>query len=98
MKMYVAGQWLDKAQTIEVRNSYDNSLIDTVPRADATDVERALQSAERGAKAMARLTSFERWKILHTAAEKIDRKSTRLNSSHSQISYAVFCLKKQNCT
>src|SRR2546430_4234449 len=25
-----------------------------------------------------------------------DRKSTRLNSSHSQISYAVFCLKKQN--
>src|SRR5688572_31382303 len=26
----------------------------------------------------------------------IDRKSTRLNSSHSQISYAVFCLKKKN--
>src|SRR2546430_13475638 len=30
----------------------------------------------------------------------LDRKSTRLNSSHSQISYAVFCLKKkkQACT
>src|SRR2546430_10665382 len=27
-----------------------------------------------------------------------DRKSTRLNSSHSQISYAVFCLKKKNST
>src|SRR2546430_12149365 len=27
---------------------------------------------------------------------KIDRKSTRLNSSHSQISYAVFCLKQTN--
>src|SRR2546430_11989497 len=26
----------------------------------------------------------------------IDRKSTRLNSSHSQISYGVFCLKKKN--
>src|SRR2546430_13482453 len=26
-----------------------------------------------------------------------DRKSTRLNSSHSQISYAVFCLTKKNC-
>ena len=25
----------------------------------------------------------------------VDRKSTRLNSSHSQISYAVFCLKKK---
>src|SRR3989338_9404878 len=31
------------------------------------------------------------WTTLH----KADRKSTRLNSSHSSISYAVFCLKKQ---
>src|SRR5688572_31880386 len=28
----------------------------------------------------------------------LDRKSTRLNSSHSQISYAVFCLKKKKRT
>src|SRR2546430_10002207 len=28
-------------------------------------------------------------------AQRRDRKSTRLNSSHSQISYAVFCLKKK---
>src|SRR5206468_7508826 len=28
----------------------------------------------------------------------LDRKSTRLNSSHDQISYAVFCLKKKNNT
>src|SRR2546427_4323584 len=28
-------------------------------------------------------------------SDLIDRKSTRLNSSHSQISYAVFCLKKK---
>src|SRR2546427_4945623 len=30
--------------------------------------------------------------------EDRDRKSTRLNSSHSQISYAVFCLKKKTTT
>src|SRR2546430_11730177 len=40
-------------------------------------------------------------KTIRTAIERlksgrVDRKSTRLNSSHSQISYAVFCLKKQN--
>src|SRR2546430_9299677 len=29
-------------------------------------------------------------------ARALDRKSTRLNSSHRQISYAVFCLKKKN--
>src|SRR2546430_9003763 len=32
---------------------------------------------------------------VEVVAEREDRKSTRLNSSHSQISYAVFCLKKK---
>src|SRR2546430_4038423 len=32
------------------------------------------------------------------ALQSEDRKSTRLNSSHSQISYAVFCLKKKKNT
>src|SRR5688572_30965471 len=32
---------------------------------------------------------------IEPALELRDRKSTRLNSSHSQISYAVFCLKKK---
>src|SRR2546430_13420325 len=31
----------------------------------------------------------------HLHSDRADRKSTRLNSSHSQISYAVFCLKKK---
>src|SRR2546427_3531177 len=31
----------------------------------------------------------------HPGHDRPDRKSTRLNSSHSQISYAVFCLKKK---
>src|SRR5205085_12505572 len=35
---------------------------------------------------------------LQAALAGIDRKSTRLNSSHSQISYAVFCLKKKKKT
>src|SRR5258707_5039780 len=30
--------------------------------------------------------------------QRLDRKSTRLNSSHANISYAVFCLKKKNNT
>jgi acyl-CoA reductase-like NAD-dependent aldehyde dehydrogenase len=71
MKMYVAGQWIDKSQKIEVRNSYDGSVIDTVPRAESADIERALQSAERGARAMAKLTSHERWKILRRAADRL---------------------------
>src|SRR2546430_10237089 len=37
---------------------------------------------------------FPSFNILHDLLNR-DRKSTRLNSSHSQISYAVFCLKKK---
>src|SRR2546422_2936841 len=33
--------------------------------------------------------------IANKAEERVDRKSTRLNSSHGYISYAVFCLKKK---
>src|SRR5205085_6348851 len=33
--------------------------------------------------------------IVQPEINELDRKSTRLNSSHSQISYAVFCLKKK---
>src|SRR2546427_3417680 len=40
------------------------------------------------------LSSMESWAGGQSLLER-DRKSTRLNSSHSQISYAVFCLKKK---
>src|SRR2546421_2282515 len=44
----------------------------------------------------------ERRRVRHLPArvrvERVDRKSTRLNSSHDQISYAVFCLKKKKKT
>src|SRR2546422_7377943 len=37
----------------------------------------------------------ERVQLLDVLLEDLDRKSTRLNSSHGYISYAVFCLKKK---
>src|SRR3712207_8179284 len=36
--------------------------------------------------------------LKHNQTRQEDRKSTRLNSSHANISYAVFCLKKKNKT
>src|SRR2546429_6037056 len=42
------------------------------------------------------LRNFEPRSMLHVRETKVlDRKSTRLNSSHGYISYAVFCLKKK---
>src|SRR5688572_32213605 len=48
--------------------------------------------AAGGAPADAKLAAGGERPLPHSQ----DRKSTRLNSSHSQISYAVFCLKKKN--
>src|SRR2546430_6682130 len=45
-----------------------------------------------GWRASSESQACARWRGARTG----DRKSTRLNSSHSQISYAVFCLKKKN--
>ena len=78
MKMFLEGKWTDKAKKIEVRNPYDNSVIDTVPKADGGDVERALSSAERGAKAMAQLSGYERWRILRKAADLIAARNEEL--------------------
>src|SRR2546430_5164767 len=40
-------------------------------------------------------TLVRRLELSAASERRTDRKSTRLNSSHSQISYAVFCLKKK---
>jgi glyceraldehyde-3-phosphate dehydrogenase (NADP+) len=78
MKNFIAGNWIDKTKKIEVRNPFDNSVIDTVPKADAADLERALVYAERGAKVMAKLSSYDRWKILRKAADLMAARNDEL--------------------
>src|SRR2546427_6444890 len=57
-----------------------------------------LGAAQREVPAIGLATVYRNIKQLMEAGEVQDRKSTRLNSSHSQISYAVFCLKKKKTT
>jgi acyl-CoA reductase-like NAD-dependent aldehyde dehydrogenase len=78
MKVFLAGSWVDKSNKIEVRNPFDNSIIDTVPKADSGDVETALAFAERGAKAMAKLSSYDRWRILRKTADLMAARSEEL--------------------
>src|SRR2546430_4024224 len=62
-----------------------------------TTLFRSAQRDERTARRLAahRAEQPDRLGEGVLLARKPDRKSTRLNSSHSQISYAVFCLKKK---
>src|SRR3712207_8272082 len=47
------------------------------------------------AGAFARIANSPKRGLGQTSLGRVDRKSTRLNSSHANISYAVFCLKKK---
>jgi glyceraldehyde-3-phosphate dehydrogenase (NADP+) len=78
MKMFVWGKWVDKPERVEVRNPFDGSVVDTVPRADATDVEQAIAGAVEGARAMRAMPGYERAKILRAAADLIGQRAEKL--------------------
>src|SRR2546430_4707627 len=77
---------------------------------EALRVERARADSQRASEidtvrallrtAQEKLTAQQAYLVQLRGDVKtdLDRKSTRLNSSHSQISYAVFCLKNKNGT
>ena len=78
MRMHLGGEWVDKSEKIEVLSPYDGSVVDTVPRGDASDVQKALVTAERGAEIMAKLTGYERYEILHKVSELMTDRSEEL--------------------
>ena len=84
MKIFLAGKWVDKTKKIEVKNPFDDSVLDTVPRAGADDLEKALAFAEGGAKVMAKLSSYDRWKILRKAADLMAARNEELGQTISQ--------------
>src|ERR1700754_3676613 len=69
MKMFLAGSWTDKPEKFDVRNPYDDTLIDTVPKADLGDVDRALAAAVEGARIMRNMPGYERYRILNRASQ-----------------------------
>src|SRR5690606_40426816 len=67
----------------------------SAPGATAITLGPVVLIRERGLRS-ARLRRHELVHVRQWRELGVDRKSTRLNSSHVKISYAVFCLKKQN--
>ena len=69
MKMFLAGEWVDRDKKIEVTDPYDNSLVDTVPAATSQDVETALAAAAKGYEVARKMTVYDRAQILYKAAK-----------------------------
>src|SRR3712207_7736791 len=71
--------------------SQEDSVDDREDRRVRADAER--QGDERHGREAPALKEHADG-VAHVKPDRADRKSTRLNSSHANISYAVFCLKK----
>src|SRR2546430_3992691 len=74
---------------------YTLSLHDALPISQVSPPRRWSDSAGRTSRRAKGPFPEASNKLLARRQSPSDRKSTRLNSSHSQISYAVFCLKKK---
>ena len=75
MKMYISGKWVDKSETMPVLNPFDQTVIDTVPRAGRAEVEQAITSAARGAEVMGKMTAYDRYVILRKTADLLGDRS-----------------------
>ncbi|HZA23241.1 MAG TPA: aldehyde dehydrogenase family protein, partial [Dehalococcoidia bacterium] len=78
MKMYIGGNWVDRAETMPVLNPFDQSVIDTVPRGTAADVDEAIGSAVRGATVMGKMSAYERYSILRRTADLMAQRAEDL--------------------
>src|SRR5438128_11266185 len=74
---------------------YTLSLHDALPISPADERRAAARLAPAPADDAARHPRHRRGRLPGRPRRCRDRKSTRLNSSHGSISYAVFCLKKK---
>src|SRR3712207_7183694 len=74
---------------------YTLFLHDALPISEAAGAPRAPAGRARPARRPAPRSPAGRRRRRRPAPHRRDRKSTRLNSSHANISYAVFCLKKK---
>jgi len=74
MKMLINGEWVERDKKIEVRNPFDNSLVDTVPEGTVGDVEAAMESAAIGAKIAKEMPVHQRTTILKKAAAYVEQR------------------------
>src|SRR3712207_6949082 len=76
-------------------NDTATTEIYTLSLPDALPISRTSPATTSAHRAPAGRPGGQEWTTSPSADSTQDRKSTRLNSSHANISYAVFCLKKK---
>src|SRR3712207_7705722 len=97
--MYIVFFLNDTATTeIYTLSLLDALPISTVPAAlKGSELAEQLEQIKVSPQPLSIDEMSKIWSAVNAHYRPTDRKSTRLNSSHANISYAVFCLKKKTC-
>src|SRR5690554_663121 len=106
ISLFVAGMWLISSLNLSfaertMSEQRERQIADTF-HASLARINAHHFLLERNVATLVRTGEFllrnQQTAARREAERNLDRKSTRLNSSHVRISYAVFCLKKKNIT
>ena len=85
MRMYLAGEWQDRVDRINVTNPFNGDVLDTVPRGTAADVDAVLSTLEEGARVMRSMPSAERCRILRRARTAPRRPCASCAAGHRRV-------------
>src|SRR5688572_31938456 len=98
IEIYARGKELNNigllVDFVELKQAADD-LVTYLDHKNLNELEPFVVEQNPSAENVARFVLEKLAAKINDERVQIDRKSTRLNSSHSQISYAVFCLKKK---
>ncbi len=71
MKMLLNGEWVSRSKVMEVRDPYDQRLIDTVPLGSLEDMDAAITAAVEAFRVSSKMPAYQRREILLKAVEQI---------------------------
>jgi len=75
MKMLLQREWVDRADTIEVRDPQTDRAVGTVPQATEADVDAAIGAAVRGAEVSRKMGSYARATVLRDTANLVEERA-----------------------
>lgn len=82
-KMYLAGEWVDRKESIRVENPYDNALVATVARASKEDLTTAIAKAHEAFSKTRELTSYQREEACLAVSEGLQKNAEKFTTMMS---------------
>ncbi|MCL5892333.1 MAG: aldehyde dehydrogenase family protein [Deltaproteobacteria bacterium] len=76
--LFINGEWIEKQETYDIINPFNNEVAGLLSKPDKTDIESAVSSAEKGFLKMKNLHAYERYEILEKTGKILERNSKEI--------------------